>query len=285
VKPKDAATYLLEGLGEDSLPINPLKICKKMGVYHREDDLGKLDGMLLLDVSKNQSLICVNNRIIDQARKNFTTAHELGHFCMHCYERNTFYCSSDSVESFKSSIDPIELSANEFAAELLMPAFIYKPLIDSIDADWDCIKELANKSQTSLQSTAIRFVDLTNAACCLIMSKDRRIMWFRKSAEFQPFVQMEGRLLSRDSIAYSIFKGNEPSDHFEDVKANNWVSGRGVNKYTEILEWSLPINSYGQVLTLLYDEEGIAGWDEEDEISQECEPEWEPPTFHKSRRR
>lgn len=76
-----------------------------------------------------------------------------------------------------------------------------------------------------------------------------------------------------------------PLDHFEDVKADNWVSGRGVKPYTEILEWSLPLNSYGQILTLLYDEEGISCWEEDDDMDEDEETEWEPPTFHKSRRK
>jgi len=58
-----------------------------------------------------------------------------------------------------------------------------------------------------------------------------------------------------------------------------------VKPYTEILEWSLPVNSYGQILTLLYDEEGIAGWDEDDDVDEGAEVEWEPPAFHKGKRK
>jgi len=285
VKPQTAAINFLEELGQNELPVDPTEICKKMGILYNETDLGTLDGMLILDMSRNQNLICVNSRIAEQSRKNFTVAHELGHLCMHSLEQNTFYCSSDVIESFKSTINPIELSANKFASELLMPLFIYQPLVDRKDVDWDHIKELSGLSQTSLQATAIRFVDLTQTACCLIVSKGKKILWFHKSKEFQPFIQMEGRQLSKDTVAYSIFQGVDPPNHFEDVKADNWLSGRGVNRYTEILEWSLPINSYGQVLTLLYDEEGIAGWDEEDDANEEGETEWEPPTFHKSKKK
>ncbi|MBU4480657.1 hypothetical protein KKG48_04430 [Patescibacteria group bacterium] len=48
---------------------------------------------------------------------------------------------------------------------------------------------------------------------------------------------------------------------------------------------SLFTNFYGQVLTLLYDEEGISGWEEEEEADEDEEIEWEPPTFHKSKRK
>jgi hypothetical protein len=96
---------------------------------------------------------------------------------------------------------------------------------------------------------------------------------------------MDNRLLSPGTVAYAIFQGNTAPECFEGVKADNWVTGRGVKPYTEILEWSLPLNSYGHVLTLLYDEEGIAGWDEDDDVDEGAEIEWEPPTFHKGKRK
>jgi hypothetical protein len=285
VNARNEATGLLDELGINELPIVPVDICNKLQIHYSEDILETIDGMLILDMSRNQNLICINSQINEQSRKNFTIAHELGHLCLHSFTQKEFYCSSAVIESFKSTLNAIELSANEFASELLMPFFIYQPLVAKMEVDWDRIKELASLSKTSLQATAIRFIDLTQTACCLIISQSNNVIWFHRSKDFQPYVQMQSRLLSKDSIAYSIFRGAEPPDHFEDVKADNWLTGRGINKYTEILEWSLPLNSYGQVLTLLYDEEGIAGWDEEDEGDEGQETEWEPPTFHKSKRK
>lgn len=101
--------------------------------------------------------------------------------------------------------------------------------------------------------------------------------------EFRAYIQYGP--LSSDTVAYAAFQGIMPPDRFEDVKADNWLTGRGVDPRTEILEWTLPLNSYGQVLTLLYDEEGIAGWEEEDYEDEDDEVVWEPPTFHKSKRK
>jgi hypothetical protein len=284
MKPQAEANKLLEELGITELPISPKDICQRLDIRYSEDPLKGFDGMLILELRTGHGVIIVNSRIAEQGRKSFTTAHELGHLCLDSLEQSEFYCSREVIESFKATIQPLELRANEFAAELLMPRMLYKPLVDAKDPGWDEIRELAAVSQTTLTSTAIKFIDLTDEACCLIVSKAGRITWFRKSEEFHPYVQMEGRLLSPHTVAYAVFQGSEPPDRFEDVKADNWISGRGVRPYTEILEWSLPINSYGQVLTLLFDEEGIAGWDEEDE-DEDADVEWEPPTFHKSKRK
>ena len=282
--PKTAAVSLLEELGITELPIIPKDICQKLNIRYCEDPLIGLDGTLVLDPATGYGVISVNSLIAEQGRKNFTAAHELGHWCLDGLEQREFYCAPNVIESFKSTIQRIELRANEFAAELLMPQFIYQRLVDYREPGWNQIKELSELSQTTLTSTAIRFIDLTEEACCLIVSEAGKIAWFRKPDEFRPYVQMENRLLSPDTVAYTVFGGSEPPDHFENVKADNWLSGRGVKTYTEILEWSLPLNSYGQVLTLLYDEEGIAGWDEDD-LDEDDDVEWEPPTFHKSKRK
>ncbi len=285
--PQAEASSFLEELGIAELPIVPVEICRKLGICYREDHLTGLDGVLILHPSTGHSLICVSNRITEQGRKNFTIAHELGHYCMDGLRKTEFYCSSEVVESFKSTIDPMELRANEFAAELLMPQNIYQPLVKKMEPGWDAIKDLAGKSQTSLTATAIRFIDLSDFACCLIVSCAGKIRWFHKSEEFRPYVQMDSRLVSRGTVAFNIFQGCVPTDNFEDVKACEWIAGKGVEPHTEILEWSLPLNSYGHVLTLLYDEEGIAGWDEEDgdDDDEKADIEWEPPTFHKSKRK
>jgi len=285
MNPQAEASSFLEELGIEELPIVPVEICRKLGIHYSEDHLSGFDGVLILYPPTGHGLICVNNRITEQGRKNFTIAHELGHYCMDSLEKTEFYCSSEVIESFQSAINPIELRANEFAAELLMPRNIYQPLVNKRDPGWDTIKELAVLSQTSLTATAIRFIDLSDYACCLIVSRARKILWFHKSEDFRPYVQMDSRLVSRDTLAFNIYQGCVPADNFEEVKACKWISGKGVQPHTEILEWSLPLNSYGQVLTLLYDEEGIAGWDEEDDYDEVAEVEWEPPTFHKSKRK
>ena len=116
-----------------------------------------------------------------------------------------------------------------------------------------------------------------------IVSENCLVSWFQASTMFSAFIDMDSKILSPYCFAYHTSKRSIPPNEFESVKAAAWVSGKGVKPHTEILEWTLPLNSYGQVLTLLLDEEGIGGWEEDDD--DENEVEWEPPTFHKSRRK
>jgi hypothetical protein len=283
--PEDEARKLLDELGITELPVIPKDICQRLNISYHENPLKSIDGLLLVDPRRGQALIGVNAFIAEQGRKNFTGAHELGHLCLDAYSQYEFYCSRETIESFNRKIQPIELRANRFAAELLMPRFIYQKLVEARDPGWDQIKELAAISQTSLTSTAIRFIDLTGQACVLIVSQGDMISWFHKSDEFRPYIQMEDRFVLPNTIAYTAFQGSKSPNCFECIKADNWLSGRGIQPDTEILEWTLPRNSYGQVLTLLFDEEGIEGWDEDEYGDDYDDVEWEPPTFHKSRRK
>jgi hypothetical protein len=165
-----------------------------------------------------------------------------------------------------------------------MPSFILRSLVNNEQPSWDQIRALSTKSGASLLSSAIRFIELTEYACALIVIENNRIAWFRKSDTFRPFIIMDTRMVTEGSVAYSVIQDQDAYDGFTAVPADCWVSGRGVDQDTELLEWTLPRSSYDQIFTLLFDEEDIAGWDDEDETDDE-EVEWDPPTFHKSKKK
>ena len=70
---------------------------------------------------KNQIVrIVVNSTIDNVGRKNFTYAHEMGHyFLMH--DLSTLACTQANVEGGFSVKDPQEVEANYFASYFLMP--------------------------------------------------------------------------------------------------------------------------------------------------------------------
>lgn len=285
--PKNEARKLLEEVGISSLPIIPRKICEQLGIEYFEKHLNQIDGLLVIDALRG--MICVNSSIMDNGRKKFTGAHELGHYCMDGLEANEFFCPRNVIGSTSSNNAPIELRANEFAAELLMPKFIYQGLVDNHEPGWGSIRTLSGMSETSDLATMIRYLDLTDKSCALLVCEKGKIAWFRKSKTFNLYINMESRYVPTDTPAFNALQGAVPSDAFEPVKADKWVTGKQINKYSEILEWALPLNPYGQVLTLLYDEDGLGDVEEEDDEknlhNEDDTWPWEPPTFHKSRRK
>ena len=72
--------------------------------------------------NSNQLYIMVNQNIGNDGRKNFTIAHELGHyFLQHQLTINSFYCFENEILEDNLHQDNIENEANYFATCLLMP--------------------------------------------------------------------------------------------------------------------------------------------------------------------
>lgn len=72
--------------------------------------------------NNGQLYIMVNQNIDNTGRRNFTIAHELGHyFLSHRLQSNSFYCCEDEIVEESQAIAPMEKEANYFADCLLMP--------------------------------------------------------------------------------------------------------------------------------------------------------------------
>lgn len=72
--------------------------------------------------NNGQTYIMVNNSIANSGRKNFTIAHELGHyFLSHSLTQGRIYCLNDQIVEEGVFNDPIEQEANHFASCFLMP--------------------------------------------------------------------------------------------------------------------------------------------------------------------
>lgn len=93
------------------------------GIKFKEVATGTDEFIGALTKSNNgQVYIMVNSAIDNIGRKNFTIAHELGHyFLSHQLKQNNFYCSEKVIVEEGSWNDPIEQEANYFASCFLMP--------------------------------------------------------------------------------------------------------------------------------------------------------------------
>lgn len=289
MNPRDEARRLLEETGFETLPIVPQDICKRLRIQYAELPFESFEGIIRL-TEEGQIFIGVNSQIKEPGRKNFTCAHELGHSCMDLFDKSAITCSKTEVESFNEKIRSIELRANRFAAELLFPRHLLPAHILDSDPEWTSVEKLADNCNASLLASAHRFIEMTDHSCALVVSENRRVSYYRRSKSFGAFPDMDSRALSKQSFAYAAFSDNHRQNDFEVVAADLWLPASRKNRDAELLEWSRPVNSYGQVLTLLWDDSGVSTQtdsfpgDEPDE-TDDVSTEWEPPTFHRSKRR
>jgi len=166
--PRKLAQELLESQGVRSPPVPVEKIAKAIGVQLRFSPLDEeLSGMVF--IKEGTPIIGVNS-LHHPNRQRFTIAHELGHIVMH---RNLL---SDEVHVDKqfrvlmrdaaaaSGTDTIEIEANKFAAELLLPAFLIDQILTTNTFDIDDqepLDKLAKKFRVSKQMLEYRLRALT----------------------------------------------------------------------------------------------------------------------------
>lgn len=150
-----------------SAPVEVSEIARELGVEVQENPAeDDLSGFLYRDRNRNITVIGVN---ASQAptRRNFTTAHELGHYLLHDFDdvhvdRQFKVWLRSEVSS--QGTDEEEKEANLFAAELLMPAKFIERDIDEIGTidlmDEGVLKELAEKYGVSTQAMTFRLAYL-----------------------------------------------------------------------------------------------------------------------------
>jgi Zn-dependent peptidase ImmA (M78 family) len=139
-------------------PVPVEAIAEKLGLKVRYAPLeGDLSGALVRE--DGQAYIGVNS-LHHLNRRRFTIAHELGHYVLHkgikLHVDTDFRVNWRDNESSKA-INPDEIEANRFAAELLMPTdFLVKDIDALKDVNQSTIDSLAKRYRVSSQAMKIR---------------------------------------------------------------------------------------------------------------------------------
>ena len=160
LNPETIATNFLEDLGIETYPIDPFEICRSLKIDIFENSFDGLEGVLLY--SGQKTAIGLNSQQTYYPRRKFSVAHELGHFNMDITlgEKKSFRCTKKMIESFDKNND-VELRADRFASELLMPSKFIRPIFLNQMPSWEIIRNSAEKFDVSMMSTAFKFISMT----------------------------------------------------------------------------------------------------------------------------
>jgi len=152
---------LLEACDIDDVPVPVEVIAHYLGAQIRYSPFdGELAGMLVRREG-GETVIGVNSAHHIN-RQRFTIAHECGHLYLHkgkdVYIDRSFRVSvSRRDERSTQAIDPDEIEANRFAAELLMPCDkILDDIVELDIEDDEVLKDLADKYEVSVQALTYR---------------------------------------------------------------------------------------------------------------------------------
>lgn len=157
------AEQLLARLGIQSAPTPVEKIAKALGAHVRFSPFDEeLSGMIYI---KDGVPIIGVNSLHHPNRQRYTIAHELGHLELHrrlitseVHVDKNFPVLMRDPKSAKGT-ERLEIQANQFAAELLMPSTLIGQALAGKNFDIDDegpIEELAKKFRVSKQALAYR---------------------------------------------------------------------------------------------------------------------------------
>lgn len=156
VSPEVTARAVLRRYWDGSLPVRPDAIAKLLGVHLKS--CGGL-GEPSYEFSGYFKMVGTHpmieyNRADPIVRQRFTIAHELGHYALGHKDS-----PRDRPSSFGTGVsDPLERAANQFAAELLMPAESVRSAVRS--GRFSSVEQLAKAFLVSKVAMGYRLTNL-----------------------------------------------------------------------------------------------------------------------------
>lgn len=215
-----------------------------------EDDLPPDEPGYTMTI-KGRPHIVVNGKD-RRERQRFTACHELGHIVLELPSEH----NGEPWWSYRGR-PPNEQYCDVFAAELLLPYTLFKPMADRYELGFSALQDLADRFDTSLTATGSRFAAVVSAPCAFVLAEAGRIRYASRSAALRAsraWIQPRSSL-PNGSVSEQVRSGARNADTHE-IDADQWFSdwSRGGILY----EQARHIAQWDQTLTLL--------WFEEDEL-------------------
>ncbi len=181
-------------------------------------------------------------------RQRFSIGHELGHW-MHDRGRIAFACEhADIASPWDALLDP-EARANRYAANLLLPAKMFKTECAAAPIEFATVRRLTELFQTSITATAIRLVERGEFPALLVCT-DRfgARVWFVRGPDVPDSVwPLDGP--GAHTVAHELrTRGSAHSP--EMVYADQWLARTARHSY-RVQDDSIK-GPAGQILTLIW---------------------------------
>ena len=194
----------------------------------------------------DHAIITVDDRHL-QSRMRFSTAHELGHW--HNHRGRSLICRSDEIgDPQRSPTDP-ERVADGYAADLLLPRYLFVPLVNALGTTtFENLETLTMKFSTSITATAIRLVEYGPEPSMLVCHGPKGRKWFNRPQHI-PERWFPQDYLDSDSYAFHVLFGDARRSRRALTGADAWFDRDGADRF-ELYEQSFQVAD-DEILTLL----------------------------------
>lgn len=256
-------THWLDALattGIPRFPVDVISIAKGVGrqlgwtdeiVEIVADDIPTFEGGVF-SIEPRRWAVVYNKSISSEGRIRFTLAHELGHFMLHLGTQGQFECSQEAVLLKGTREKEIEVEADAFASQLLMPLPQFRALTSGMNVDFEVLSSASAHFGVSLTSACLRWIRATAESAVLVLSRDGFIDWAvssdqaRKNGAFfryrQQTVELPSGSIAADPLIASCRAG-------EVVALGVWFEY--AHAAARVREMKLACDNYDYTLTLL----------------------------------
>lgn len=193
-----------------------------------------------------------------RGRERFSVAHELGHW--HLHRGRSFQCRGDDQSTNLSSTKSLEKEADNFAAHLLLPTPIFRPVAVQLKTPtFKQLGDVATEFETSLVATALRLAGVNTIPVIVACYNQNGKRWSFPAADI-PNRWFLKRALDEESFAHDLLYSGKECASLRKQPAEVWFENSDADNY-EVQEQC--VNSGGTVLVLLYLEPDMlnAGYD------------------------
>lgn len=143
----------------------------------------------------------------------------------------------------------LEVEANHFAAELLMPASHFRAACQKTEPSLALIESLSAEFETTLTATAIRFADTTQRKVVVVWFEGGIIRWsYNNPRRGAPFVVAGRKPPSYSSATLPVEDVDYGMSHYDDA---DWFPDLNWNK-GEVVEQTIRMPKLNAGLTLLW---------------------------------
>jgi Zn-dependent peptidase ImmA (M78 family) len=224
------------------------------GAFYQEKSLESKAGEIL--TVNEYSVITINSNIKYPYRKRFAAAHELGHFEMHRKITPLFIDSeTDLLNWYKGGYQ--EMEANQFAAEFLMPANVFYNECLGKKFSPEVISSLADRFNVSKTATILQFVKRGNHPVCVVYCKDNKMVWFKRSEDFHPFLKyVHNSPPPPGTVAHELHSKQDlfiEKDKQEDIWKSDWFELNQHDTDSRFYEYCLYVPSYKYSISVIWE--------------------------------
>ena len=206
----------------------------------------------------NRAIIRVDSRSRPR-RRRFSIGHELGHW--HFHRGRMLVCRPEDIGSRKPGAPQIERVADGYAADLLLPRYLFDPIARQYcRLTVQTVREIADLFDTSLTATAIRLIESGHSAAMLVCHGPDGRKWFTKSPGVPDrwFPQKDP---DPESFAFELLFGHGAEQaHPRLMSAEAWFDRSDAQRY-QLHEQSVR-TAEDEILTilLLSDDDMLEDW-------------------------